>query len=465
MKFANNDDDKQSSVVSGGAFKHHQALRNNTSDEYLEIDRYYKYIREGRGTKTPKKYFEIPSTITQIISEVDNKNVSFKKQFIVVSVLLHELLKKNNQDKNKTCCSDDVSTVENSSRKRKHSSSSDNDAADDNALFNTSPSMMSKTEACLYGKLKTRHSVVPLEMFKCKSHGVRMAVAMFCLHDYKKDINTKVFIAIHNERFKTVEDVIVLSSKPVVEMNAMLKDYNVNAFKELDYNLRKIAVMNIMEVSDMIRDKSVSYCAFNLDYTLYLDMAMIAANKNVYNSMNPYYALVNMYIKKCIALCEQKKKLKEIFEQFNVNATDTMMLILVNLKCMNDSEIKNAQCIADSKNMRFEPEIVYQVFRGPPRFERHVSVSCKNVGNDIVMSKYFKNCLFDVIGTKNLGIFHDKTWMERLDSVNITPKVLINECLGKDLNNINENVSLGVSWIDNGCSAYKTFNIVKTRKK
>jgi len=460
MSFTNNDDDKQSSVVSG-AYKH-RTPKNNTSDEYLEIDRYYKYIREGQGTKTPKKYFEIPSNITQIIVEVDNKNVSFKKQFIVVSVLLHELLKKNNQEKNKNCFSDDVSRDENSSRKRKHSSCSDNDA--DNVLFNTS-SKMSKTEACLYGKVKTRHSVVPLEMFKCKSQGVRMAVAMFCLHDYKKDINTKVFIAIHNEKFKTVEDIILLSSKPVVDINAALRDCNVNAFKELDYNFRKRTVINIMEVSDMIRDKSVSYCALNLDYTLYLDMAIIAANKNIYNSVNPYYAFINMYIKKCIALCEQKKKVKEIFEQFNVNATDTMMLILGNLKCMIDSEIKNAQCIADSKIMRFEPEIVYQVFRGPPHFERHVSVSCKYVGNDIVMSKYFKNCLFDVIGTKNLGLFHDKTWMERLDSVNITPKVLISECLGKDLNNINENVSLGVSWMDNGCSAYKTFNIVKNRKK
>jgi len=321
MNFANNDDDKQSSVVSGGASKHHQTIRNNTSDEYLGIDRYYKYIRKGHGTKTPKKYFEIPSNITQIISEVDNKNVSFKKQFIVVSVLLHELLKKNNQDRNKICCPDDVNSTDgNSSRKRKHSSNSDNDAAD-NALFNSTSSKMSKTEACLYGKVKTRHSVVPPEIFKCKSHGVRMAVAMFCLHDYKKDINTKVFIAIHSERFKTVEDVISLSSKPVGEMNAVLKDYKVNAFKELDYNLRKRTVINIMEVSDMIRDKSVSYCAFNLDYTLYLEMATIAANKNVYNSMNPYYVLVNMYIKKCIALCEQKKKLKEIFEQFNVNAT------------------------------------------------------------------------------------------------------------------------------------------------
>ncbi|MGI4816400.1 MAG: hypothetical protein ACRYE7_00170, partial [Janthinobacterium lividum] len=230
-------------------------------------------------------------------------------------------------------------------------------------------------------------------------------------------------------------------------------------------NLRKKIVINIMEVSDMIRDKNLSYCVLNLDYMLYLEVAMIAANKNLYNSVNPYYALINMYIKKCIALCEQKKKVKEIFEQFDVNPTDTIMLILQNLKNMIDSEIKNSLCTSDAKNTRFQPEVVYQVFRGPPHFEKDVSVSCKSVGNDIVMNKYFKNCLFDVIGTKNLGLFHDKTWMERLDTVNSTPKVLISECLGKDLNNINENVNLGVSWIHNGCSSYKTFNIVKNRNK
>lgn len=202
-----------------------------------------------------------------------------------------------------------------------------------------------------------------------------------------------------------------------------------------------------MEVSDMIRDKNLPYVLVNLDYPIYLELAIAVVGRSIYNTMNPYYALVNTYIKKCVALCEQKKKAKEIYEQFNVNPTDTMLLVLQNLKRMTDSETKSsAQRILDSKCMRwFDPDVTYQVFRGPPHFERHVSVSCKAVGDDIMMSKYFKNCLFDVIGTKNLGIFHDKTWMERLETVNITPKVLILECTGKDLNDVNESVSLGVS--------------------
>ncbi|MGI4816410.1 MAG: hypothetical protein ACRYE7_00220, partial [Janthinobacterium lividum] len=208
----NNDDDKRSSVV-----KHR--TQNQTSDEYLEIERYYKYIREGYGTRRLKKYFEIPSNITQIIGEVDKKNVSFKKLFIVISVLLNELLKKTIQDKNKNGCTDHMALDEKASRKRKRNSNGDDgddgdgggggedDDDDDNVTFKTS-NKMSKTEAYLYEKIKTRHSVIPMEIFKCKSYGVRMAVAMFCLHDHKKDITTKMFLAIHNERFKTVEDVI-----------------------------------------------------------------------------------------------------------------------------------------------------------------------------------------------------------------------------------------------------------------
>lgn len=63
--------------------------------------------------------------------------------------------------------------------------------------------------------------------------------------------------------------------------------------------------------------------------------------------------------------------------------------------------------------------------------------------------------MYDVVGTRKLGVFVDKTWSERLNAADIKPKVIIKDYRGSELNELDENVGLGVSWMSpDGLAAY-----------
>lgn len=113
------------------------------------------------------------------------------------------------------------------------------------------------------------------------------------------------------------------------------------------------------------------------------------------------------------------------------------------------------------KSRRFDPNTVYTVFRGP-----HVSVVCRTVDDDVYQIKMCRNCVYDVVGTRKMGVFVDKTWSEHLNTVDIKPKVIIKDYRGSELNELDENVGLGVSWMSpDGLAAYGTYTLSKNRKK
>lgn len=482
-----------SSNNSSNMFDNRSTVGSSVSDKGPAIvNQYYELIQT---CKQPKQntVFELPKELNQLLMETDaltDKSTDrlFRKQFKIFSAILQTILRKNSQvkrvngskseadrrinsDSGKRSAADDVASDDYAfgKRQRRSSSCSNESFVGENvSKLAVTDSKMSKHEATIYEKVKTRQSMLPEEMYKCKSLAALLVTALFCLHDYRKDIIVKTIVDIYknkSKKYRNVSDVVELSSKPLGTIAEMFRSTDVNEYKQFDVEFKKCLSVTIMDLCELLCDKNLSYTLMALDYDLYVETAVAATAKKVYKSMFPFHAAVTEYIKKCIALCESKKKNKEILEQFEVNPQETLMLILSNLKSMRESELKSTQQVTDTRKVYFDPETTYNVFRGTPHFETHVSVTCKVINDDVYQIKSYKNCVFDVIGTQKQGLFHDKTWLERLKTVNITPKVVVEEVSGSELNNIAGNAYLGVSWMESDGSTYKTFNIQKKHKK
>lgn len=475
MNAENQDDERVSNVTSASSSK-----KNETSI----VDDYHNTLRASKRMKNYRGYVDVPENLNILIRETDGSKVSTRKQFIIFAAILNSISQKMikekrmqnlkrklvaeeddddlllNEDQQQSSRRSDVPPTKKTKIQRSNSCSSEE------SFTTTNRAKMSKTEASIYDKVKTRQSVVPTEMYRCRSLGARLATALFCLHDYKKEISIKTIIAIYNNKYKTVEDVKDLSSKSIYSINEELKQVDVDSFKELPMEFRKTICLSILDIANLLCDRNITYILARMDYDLYLTTAIAAVNKSAYTSIEPFNALVSMFLKLGVELRNKNKKSKEIQDQFKVNPTETMMLILNNLKSFREDELAN-KYLLDAKNvksqMRFDPDTVYYCFEGPLHFDSHVSIAYKMVGDEMYQVKYYKNCIFDVIGTKN-ELFYDKTWIERLEKLSVTPKVMIKKFTGTQLNEIDDNKSIGVSWMDNGKSYYKTFNITKSRK-
>lgn len=445
--------------------------KRRTNDPGL-VDDYHNTLRASKRMKNYKGYIDVPEHLEALIRETDGANVSLRKQFIVFASLLNNISQKTIKEKRVMNLKrkllsedDDELNNENQSPPHKKSKTRRGSSCSSNESF-TIRDKMSKTEASIYDKVKTRQCVVPSEMYKCKSLGARLATALFCLHDYKKEIAIKTIIAIHENRYKSVEHVIELSSKSIYDIGEELKHIEPETFKDLPDDFRKIVCLSILDIANLLCDKNITYILARMDYDLYLNTAISAVNKFAYTSIEPYNALIAMFLKLGVELRNKNRKSKEIQDQFKVNPTETMTLILNNLKSFREDELTNKR-LSDSKNvksqMRFDPDTVYHCFEAPLHFDSHVSIAYKIVNDKTYQVKYYKNCIFDVIGTKD-ELFYDKNWIERLEQLKVTPKIMIKELTGAQLNEIDDNKSLGVSWMDNGKSYYKTFNITKSRK-
>lgn len=475
MNGENHEDERASNVTSVSSSKKH----NDTGI----VDDYHNTLRASKRMKNYRGYVDVPENLDNLIRESDSAKVSSRKQFIIFASILNSISQKMIKEKRmqnlkrKLVAEDDDELLIDDQQIEQSSSSSlqqppnkkskiqRSNSCSSNESF-TVRGKMSKTEASIYDKVKTRQSVVPSEMYRCRSIGARLATALFCLHDYKKEISIKAIIAIYNNKYKTVEDVKELSSKSIYNINEELKHIDVDSFKELPIEFRKTICFSILDIANLLCDRNITYILARMDYDLYLNTAISAVNKSAYNSIEPFNALVSIFLKLGVELRNKNKKSKEIQDQFKVNPTETMMLILNNLKSFREDELTSKRH-ADAKNvksqMRFDPNTVYYCFEGPLHFDSHVSIAYKMVGDDMYQVKYYKNCIFDVIGTKN-ELFYDKNWIERLEKLSVTPKVMIKEFTGAQLNEIDDNKSIGVSWMDNGKSYYKTFNITKSRK-
>lgn len=306
----------------------------------------------------------------------------------------------------------------------------------------------------------SRQDIVPEYTYQFTSINCRIATMMFCMNEYKNDILLCGINALLQNEYKTVNSVLELSKGTFHDMKDKLGKC-INVEEPTDVNVKTKPIPNdnktnimqtILRISDLINDRTLSCVALEYDIRRYIILMRAATKKHAYHTIAPFWALFNNYIKNCVVLFQQKQKLTEITNQFKVNPSVTVELVA--------SEVEASLQAKDNedhtKYQKFNDTQLYQVYESEKMFQHLVTLSYIDVGDDTYQVTLYNDCIYDVIGSRKLGLFLNKNWLDRLNSIETAiPMIVIQNRLGKYLNNDNKrNVYLGVSWMENGKFQY-----------
>lgn len=120
---------------------------------------------------------------------------------------------------------------------------------------------MSKNETMLHERVKSRLATVPAAMRLCSSLGAMMAAALFCLHDYRKELTVSHggrTSKRRGRRYETVADVLEAASKPSSALTETLSAIDPAAYRQFDVEFRKAVAIGPMDLADVLNDRSLS---------------------------------------------------------------------------------------------------------------------------------------------------------------------------------------------------------------
>lgn len=98
-----------------------------------------------------------------------------------------------------------------------------------------------------------------------------------------------------DRRYETVADVLEAASKPSSALTETLSATDPAAYRQFDGEFRKAVAIGLMDLADVLNDRSLSQTLLALDYDLYVETAMAAVAQNAYRTMNPFQALIVEY--------------------------------------------------------------------------------------------------------------------------------------------------------------------------
>lgn len=386
-----------------------------TSNAGNAAEEYYNYVKRTAQNKVKP---EPPSNLHDTVAAFDEHS-SFKKQFIGFSTVLTVLFKQKTLQLRKL----NMNEIKANPKSLK------------------SPG---KTNSGM-----SRVEFVPDVFKRCKSNAAKSAVAMFCLLPYKETIRRDVLFAILQDTFDSVGDVIKLAKDNVKN----IKD-TIHGRTSCSDETRKTLIQAVLETSDVLRDKSYSKLAMAVHSKIYVLAIKYYIEKKPFATICPYDALINKYIQTCIASKWQTSEREKIVNQFDVNAYAIVENMIDSLPGDNDTV----------KSVKFEEERAYYVFEGPVNFPRDLTYTYKNYNGKYHQIVTYKDCLYDVIGTED-ELFSNKTWEERLGSIDYTAKIIIQKKTGAELNEYNGNATLATAWMDDNRFHCKHYTFVKREHK
>lgn len=378
-------------------------------------DEYYSYVKR---TARSKVKLEPPVNLHDTVAAFDEHS-SFKKQFIGFSTVLTVLFKQKIVQQRKINV----------------------DEIKENPKLLKSPG---KTNSGF-----SRVEFVPDVFKRCKSDAAKSAIAMFCLLPYKEAIRRDVLFAILQDTFDSVNDVIKLAKDNIKN----IKD-TIQGRTSCSDETRKTLIQAVLETSDVLRDKSYSRLAMAVQPKIYVLAIKHYIDKKPFATICPYDALINKYVQTCIASKSQASEREKIVNQFDVNAKAIVEYMINSLPDDNET----------IKSVKFEEGRMYYVFEGPVNFPRELAYTYKEYNGKHYQIVTYKDCLYDVIGTED-ELFSNKTWQERLDSIEYTAKIIIQKKTGAELNEYNGNATLATAWMDDNKFHCKHYTFIKREHK
>lgn len=393
-------------------------MSTNTSNAGNAAEEYYIYVRR---TARSKAKLEAPPNLPDTVVAFDKNNGPFRKTFIGFSTMLAVLYKQKTLQQRKV-----------NLKKIKEN-----------------PNLL-KTPGKTNGSV-SRVDIVSDVFQRCKTPAAKSAIAMFCLLPYKEAIRRDVLFAIMHGAFDSVGDIIELVKDNVKNIKERIKG---KSSCPDDGPGLTVLIKSILETSDVLHDKSYSRLAMAIHPETYVTVVKEYVEKKRFATICPADALINKYIQTCIASKSQASEREKIINQFNVNASAIVDNMINSLPDDNET----------LKSVKFEEGRTYYVFEGPVNFPRDLTYTYKIYNGKLHQIVTYKDCLYDVFGTKD-ELFSNKTWQERLDSIDYTAKIIIQKKTGAELNEYNGNATLATSWMENNRFHCKNYTFIKRENK
>lgn len=418
---------------------------------------YYKALRQNLMTKPEDerpKLFK-PSNLKEIAQSLDNDTTKLKSSivsFYVILVLNYRSKLTSNRQR----------SLQRANLKRKIDSDISpklNKIDDDMDMDGDS----TKTN---------RFDCIPDYILKCESHGAKIAVVLYLLQSYTS-IKKLFILAILNDHMNQtkISDIVDICKKSVTDIRKYIKNDNIESTEQH----RKILIQALIEMSEMLKDKPCSKLAMEISPTGYVSLLKENIRHKLLHSIAPFDALINKYIKECIALHYQDTQRTIIHNQFKVNMMTTISSIIESLPPPTPNKVSTNSI----KACAFDPNQEYQYYRGSPNYTKDIVTAYYDHEGKRYKILTYNDCLYDVIGyvyestdgqgekiTSESKLFDRESWLDRLSKVPYRTKVVISEATGSELNDFNGTADLTVSWLnDSGLTFTKTFTFKKRDKK
>ncbi|UDM55419.1 gp83-like protein [Phenacoccus solenopsis nudivirus] len=327
----------------------------------------------------------------------------------------------------------------------------------------------SKGETAQTSKTHLRVASIPNAFMECNSIPVMNAVALFGLYESRSNtaLMGKIFVMIHRREFNNVRELCELIDRPLQALVQSVKHIDDSAYvKTINAEHRLDFVKSIFRTSVILRERTLSVFISDLDFKTYIDFidSTIETTSTSNITVYPYHGAFLKWSIRCVIPSFKKSKLKQMLERFNVNPKDTIKDLLADLYASLREEEENNQQekIKKCKVDQFDSTKIYYVFnKGSNHFYLDIYPAYKTINDVDYQLLMYKSCVYDVVSVDGKACVRD-TWPERLNRVDL-PKITLEEKNGQELNDIDSNQTVGVSWMENDLSYYRTFILKKPK--
>lgn len=407
---------------------------------YKSLKAAMKAASNGNGNGNDEERYNFkPSNVFQIVESLDKDCDKFKTAFVSFYVILTNSYRTAvllNRQKNIKLIRKDASKL--------------------------------KTAAAVESTKITRAESIPAYFMDCESIPAKAAVVLFLTQGYSESMKNGLLFSILNGD-KTEElnmtELMGFCRQNVEKLRKYIETANCTSTEEQ----RKSVIAALIEIAELVKERACSRLAMNISQSEYISLIRDYLKRNLLHSIAPFEALINKYLKDHIAMTNREKERTKIYNQLKVNISTTIEDIIQSIPPPErSSKVSTKACI-------FKPDQIYEFYKGVPNYTRDIVSTYYHHNGRRYKILTYNDCLFDVLGyvhessdkkTSECELFDKMSWSERIALVPYRTKILILQETGRDLNQLNCNADLTVSWMDeNGLSCVKTFSIRKREKK
>lgn len=341
---------------------------------------------------------------------------------------------------------------------------------------------------------------VPDYARNCRSGVIRAATTLFCLNGggfpsgLREAVKVRAMLhALYEEdgltAGETVERFASMSRNELRQIPMPGPD------KEYTTQTQQMLVQTLMELSDILPDKSYAKVAAALNEEHYIGMTKVYIKHNVMKTLHPYEHLFQRYLKECVAPKRIDEEQRKIQKQYAVDPKSIITFVLSELQEASErrEKKKRAKRSTNEAAAVFVDGETYEVFRGPLNYRNDLVMRNVQHGDRFYWVITYNDCLYDVIGSsldpeqqrnenvapqtgsaapvasqtteRDMRLYNHLPWSTRLKLIPFRGKISLQTMTSDELNRVQGPASLTVSWMENGFETNRTVNVRNDGKR